>query len=310
MEEREKRGPFLSFIDFAERLGTQSLNHKTLESLILGGCFDDVCREADGGASRRALVLNIERAESYVSAKEEAGRYGQASLFEGSGEEEYPPFAVEPAEEHPRAELLKLEKELLGFYFSGHPMDEWQRLYERCSDADIAHPERAGADRTYTLVAMLKEFREILTKTGRKMAFGAVENPGGSIEIVVFSDTLERFRERFVVDSVLFLRGKIDCSRDKPSFKVEDFADPEALQERSWQEVHVELGGGIEQDEDLYELREAILDAPGSCQVFFHLHGRACDEVVRAHAQITCSADEASLEKLRAVPRVVKVWRF
>jgi DNA polymerase-3 subunit alpha len=309
VEEREKRGAFGSFIDFVERLGTQAMNKKSLECLAMAGCFDRVGPEAEAGGTRRCLVMNIERAVDYAQAKEEAGRFGQASLFEGSGEEEYPPFCLDGAEEYPRAEILRIEKELLGFYFSGHPMDEWQRLWERCSDADLAHPERASGERTYTMVAMLKEFREILTKTGRKMAFGAVEDPSGSIEIVVFADILERFRERFVLDSVLCMRGKIDLSRQNPSFKVEDFADPEALKEKSWQEVHLRLGEGIEHEEDLYELRDAILDAQGSCQVYFHVPGPGGEETVRAHAQITCSADEDFLEKLRAAPRVVEVWR-
>lgn len=310
--EREKRGGFGSFIDFVERLGTQAMNKKTLECLASAGCFDGLGRGAEGSGgtcTRRELVMNIERAVDYAAAKEEAGRFGQASLFEGSGEEEYPPFCLDAAEEFPRAEILRMEKELLGFYFSGHPMDEWRKLWERCSDANLEHPERSSPDRTYTLIAMLTEFREILTKTGRKMAFGAVENPGGSIEIVVFADTLERFRERFAVDQVLCLRGKIDTSRDRPSFKVEDFADPESLAVRSWQEVHLRLGGKIEHDEDLYELREAILDAPGGCQVFFHLGEGGSEATVKAHAQITCSADEATLEKLRAAPRVLEVWR-
>jgi DNA polymerase-3 subunit alpha len=311
VEEREKRGPFVSFIDFVERIGTQAMNRKTLECLAMAGCFDGMSagEGTAGNVTRRCLVLNVERAASYVSAKEEAGRYGQASLFEGSGEEEYPPFALEPAEEYPRAELLRIEKELLGFYFSGHPMDEWKRLFERCSDADLSHPERSSPDRVYILVAMLKEFREIITKSGRKMAFGSVENPSGTIEIVVFADTLERFRDRFEVDSVLFLRGKIDLSRDRPSFKVEDFSDPDALTEKSWQEVHLRLGLGIEHEEDLYGLREAILDAHGPCHVYFHVPGPAGEEIVRAHAQMTCSADDAFLERLRSEPRVVEVWR-
>ena len=187
-------------------------------------------------------MLDIERAVEYAQAKEAAGRYGQASLFDGSGEEEYPPFAVNRAEEYPRAEILRIEKELLGFYFSGHPMDEWRKIWERCCDADLAHPERANPDKTYTLVAMLKEFREILTKSGKKMAFGALEDPAGSIEIVVFADALERWREKFVVDSVLCLRGKIDLSRGKPSLKVEEFVDPASLREKSWNAVHLRLG--------------------------------------------------------------------
>jgi DNA polymerase-3 subunit alpha len=265
------------------------------------------------GNTRRELVLDVERAMDYAQAKEAAGKYGQASLFDGSGEEEYPPFAVGKAEEYPRADILRIEKELLGFYFSGHPMDEWRRTWERCADADLAHPERASPEKTYTVVAMLKEFREIMTKTGKKMAFGALEDPAGSIEIVVFADALERWREKFVVDSVLCLKGKIDLSRGNPSLKVEEFVEPASLREKSWNAVHLRLGLAPSHEEDLYPLRDAIDEEPGSCNVYFHLPAdtaaSAAETVVKAHVRITCSASEEALERLRSVSPVVEAWR-
>jgi len=305
--EREKGGPFASFIEFIERLGTQAINRKTLECLASAGCFDSL------GNTRRELVLDVERAMDYAQAKEAAGKYGQASLFDGSGEEEYPPFAVGKAEEYPRADILRIEKELLGFYFSGHPMDEWRRTWERCADADLAHPERASPERSYTVVAMLKEFREITTKTGKKMAFGALEDPAGSIEIVVFADALERWREKFVVDSVLCLKGKIDLSRGNPSLKVEEFVEPASLREKAWNAVHLRLGLAPSHEEDLYPLRDAIDEEPGSCNVYFHLPAdaaaSAAETVVKAHVRITCSASEEALERLRSVRPVVEAWR-
>ncbi|HUW42591.1 MAG TPA: DNA polymerase III subunit alpha [Rectinemataceae bacterium] len=305
--ERRKRGPFASFIDFVERLGTQAMNRKSLECLAMAGCFDALGREA--GTTRRAVVLEVERALEYAAGKEAAGRYGQASLFDGSGEEEYPPFLPQSAEEYPRAEILRIEKELLGFHFSGHPLDEWRKIWERSCDLDLANADRASPDRLYTLVAMLKEWREIVTKTGRKMAFGAVEDFSGSVEIVVFADVLERFRERFVLDGVLCLKGKVDQTRGKSAFKVEDFADPASLKERSWKEVHLRLRDGISDEEDLYGLRDAILDEPGSCNVYFHVPSEGDEAVVKAHVQITCSASESCLERLREVPVVEAVWR-
>jgi DNA polymerase III subunit alpha len=314
--ERDKRGPFVSFIDFVERMGTQAVNKKALECLVNAGCFDSL------GDTRRELILDLERAMAYAQAKEAAGRYGQVSLFDGSGEEEYPPFSVTKNEEYPRAEILRIEKELLGFYFSGHPMDEWRKIWNRCADADLAHPERSSPDRTYTVIAMLKEFREIFTKTGKKMAFGAIEDPAGSIEIVVFADALEKWRDRLVVDSVLCLKGKIDLTRDKPSLKVEDVVDPETLKDKSWKEVHLRFGSLPSHEEDLYPLRDALFDEPGPCSVFFHLPpqggpegpegglaAKAREVVIKANVQITCSASEESLERLRAVSPVAEAWR-
>jgi len=302
--EREERGSYASFIEFIERLGTQAMNKKTLECLANAGCFDSM------GHTRRELVLEIERAVAYVQGKEESSRFGQASLFEGSGEEEYPPFALARSEEYPRADILRIEKELLGFYFTGHPMDEWKDLWERSCDADLSRPERSSPDRVYTLVAMLKELKEIVTRTGKKMAFGAVEDPRGSIEIVVFADALERWRDKLIVDSVIFARGKIDLSRGNPSFKVDELVDPASLKEKSWREVHFRLLKAPSCEDDLYELRDAIFDEPGPCGVFFHVPaGAQGEKVVKAHVQITCSASEEALERLRAVSPVAEIWR-
>jgi DNA polymerase-3 subunit alpha len=321
--EREAHGPFQGFMDFVERLGTSTMNKKTLECLSLAGCFDAF------GRPRMELVSNIERAVDWAARKEAAGRYGQVSLFDGCEEEEFPPFVLEPSEEYPRAELLRLEKELLGFYFSGHPMDEYKKIWERCADADLAHPERANAERLYTVVAMLKDFREIITKNGKKMAFGAITDFAGSMEIVAFPDVLEKFRDRFVVDKVLCLKGKIDVTRSAPSLKIEDVADPDSLKDKSWREVHIRLEGGISTEDELYDLRDVLFELPGSCTVYFHVPleteapaasgvagaaggaaaGAGREVLVRANPQITCSATEDSLEKLKETKGVVETWR-
>jgi DNA polymerase-3 subunit alpha len=263
--EREAHGPFCSFIDFVERLGTSAMNRKTLECLVLSGCFDSF------GRPRQELVLNVERAVDYAARKEEAGRYGQVSLFDSCEEEEFPPFQLEPGEEYPRSDLLQREKELLGFYFSGHPMDEYRKVWERCADADLAHPDRASSDKVYTVVAMLKEWREILAKNGKKMAFGAVEDFAGSIEIVVFNNVLEPNRERFQLDKVLCLKGKIDRTRSAPSLKVDEIVDPDSLKDKSWRDIHIRLRDGISSEEDLYDLRDLLFETPGPCTIWFHV---------------------------------------
>ena len=289
--QRGSGGPFANFVDFIERMGTSAMNRKTLECLVHAGALDWT------GRTRRELALNIERAVDYVGKKEDAGRYGQASLFDAAGEEEFPPFQFEPADEYPRPDLLRLEKELIGFYFSGHPMDEWKGLWERSSDAPVAHPDWANPDRSYTLVAMLKTFREIVTKANKKMAFGEVEEYSGSLEIVVFPDILEKYRQEFLVDKVLFLRGKIDTARSAPSFKVEDFLDPGELTAKSWREVHLRLAPSIQSEDDLYDLRDVIFENRGNCQVYFHVpeHGGP-DAAASAPASLPAQAMDGDCE--------------
>jgi len=289
VDERVKNGQYKDFMDFIERMGPQAMNRKTLECLAMAGCFDQF------GINRQELVLNVERAMDYAAKKADSKKYGQTSLFEGCEEEEFPPFEFEKMDEYPRSEILQHEKELLGFYFSGHPMDEYRDIWQRCADADLAHPERASADQTYTVVAMLKEFREILTKTGRKMAFGLVGDFNGSIEIVVFADNLERYRSSFVVDKVLCLKGKIDLTRDKPSLKVDEVLPPEGLKDKACHEVHFRLSPDIKDEEELYELLETIYAYPGNCGVFLHvpLGSKEESQTAETGAQPGADADDA-----------------
>ncbi|PKL09564.1 MAG: DNA polymerase III subunit alpha, partial [Spirochaetae bacterium HGW-Spirochaetae-7] len=178
--ERQKGGPFVDFLDFLQRVGVQSMNKRVIETLIQAGCFDAM------GYRRAELALNLERSFDYAQKKADAGAYGQTSLFESASEEEFPPFRFEPAAELPRADLLRTEKALLGFYFSGHPLDEFKEIYNRCCDVDFGRLDRSTPDKEYTLVGQLVEWREIVTRKGKKMAFGKVEGYGGTIDIVVF----------------------------------------------------------------------------------------------------------------------------
>jgi DNA polymerase-3 subunit alpha len=307
--ERDAHGSFSTFIDFLGRLGNSGLNKKTLESLILAGCFDSL------GNKRRELMINLERAMEWASKKFEFENSRQGSLFDADDTLAFPPFAMEKSEEFSRQELLASEKELLGFYFSGHPMDEYRKIWERASTLDLEHPERAMPDRDYIVVAMLKEFRSIITKSGRKMAFGIVEDFAGSMEIVVFSDPFERFGAEFTIDKVLCMKGKYDFSRGKPSFKVEELVDPAVLREKTWRELHVRLVGPAESDScddsALIALRDVVYSFHGPCKIVFHLPLESGKEaVIAAGQQITCSASEQDVEAMQAQALVQEVWRY
>ncbi len=301
LEERERNGPYKDFIEFLERVGMGQMNKKSLEALVLAGCFDSL------GHARQELVLSIDRAVDYVQRKEEARAFGQASLFDGSGEAELPPFAFEPSPEFPRKEILQREKDLLGFYFSGHPMDEFRKLWERCADLDLSRPDRAAPKRKYTVVAQLTEWRETLTKSGRRMAFGAVGDFRGSLPIVVFANALEQYRDRFLPDAVLCLRGEVDTSRSEPGFKVDEVLDPSQLREKSYRQVHLRLAG-VRAEEDLWDLRDALFESAGPCSVVFHVPGTGGEVTVLPHSGISCAPLPEVMERLRETRHVAEVW--
>jgi len=299
--ERAKAGPFKDFLEFLERVGVVAMNKRVIETLIQAGCFDAM------GHGRAELALNLERAYDYAQKKVDAGAYGQTSLFEASSEEEFPPFRFEPCLELPRAEILRTEKALLGFYFSGHPLDEFRDLYDKCCDVDMAHLERSSSEKKYTLVGQLVEWREILTRKGKKMAFGKVEGYGGTIDIVVFAATLEANPGRFEADAIVFLRGVVDLERETPSFKVEGLLQPAELKEKSYRTMHITLNP-VRREADLEGLRDILFESSGQCGVVLHVRDESSVVTVKAHAQISCAPRPEVMERIRNTSIVSEVW--
>lgn len=314
--ERSKTGPFASFIDFLTRMSSSGLNKKILESLINAGCFDSL------SSKRRELVLNLERAIAWVAQKVEHESSRQGSLFDVSDETIFPPFFMEPGEEYSRQEMLDSEKALLGFYFTGHPMDDHRMIWERSTTLDCAHLDRATQDKEYILVAMLMEMRETITKSGRKMAFGVLEDYNGSIETVIFPDIFDELRPKLAVDRVYCIRGTFDASRGKPSLQIKELLDPAQLKEKSWRELHIRLvspsssssnPGNLSAyaEDQLVILRDAIYSMHGACSLILHVPynlGKG-EAIIKAGAHISCSGLDKDVEAIQAMDLVQDVWR-
>lgn len=303
--ERDANGNFRDFIDFLSRMSQAGINRKMLESFINAGCFDSL------GHKRKELILNLERAMEWVSNKYEYESSRQGSLFDMDDTSVFPAFAMEPSDEFNRQDMLNSEKELLGFFFTGHPMDDYKLVWERSTTLDLGHPERGQQDKEYVVVVLLKELREIMTKSGRKMAFGMVEDYAGQMEIVFFPDILEQMRPSLAIDKVLCMRVSFDAARGKPCLQAKELLDAASLKERSWREIHIKLASGGRYDEnDLILLRDAVYSLQGQCTVRFHVPLAAGGEaLVDAGKHTTCSATDKDVEFLMAQPLVEDVWR-
>ena len=221
---------------------------------------------------------------------------------------------MEKAEEYGRQDLLDLEKALLGFYFTGHPMDEHRMVWERSATLDLAHPERAVQGKEYTVVALMREYKESMTKQGRRMAFGALEDYSGSIDVVFFPEIFEQLRPQLAVDRVYCFRGTFDGTRGKPALQVKELLDPASVKERSWRELHLRLRPPAQityGEEDLTALRDAVFSLHGSCSLTFHIplaSGKG-EAIVRAGAHVVCSTLDKDLQFLGAQSLVDEVWR-
>ncbi len=303
LAEREAGGPFTGLADFAERVDTHLVNRKVLESLVITGAFDSL------GETRATLMHNLPRLVEVAARRRGERRIGQASLFEPGAAAAGPALELERRPEWPPAQLLAAEKENLGFFFSGHPLDRFRPLIEGHGLLDLSRREGLVNERPCTLLGILRDVREIRTRTGRAMAFAVLEDMRGSIECILFSDLYDAKRQLIANDAVVGVVGKIDTTRGDPKVKVEDIMEPGALPQKPATQVHVRLRGEIGSEESLHQMREYLLDNRGSCSLFFHL---GCDggaeTVVAASTQIRVSGDEGVLQRVRAWPQVEDVW--
>jgi len=221
-----REGPYRDFMDFLNRVDIKTVGKSVIKTLIQTGACDHF------GITRETLAGNLDRVVEYVQNIKDDKKFGQGSLFGDSGEKEYPDFEFEKFPEKSRAEKLKDEKNLIGFYFSGHPMDEYRELCQKVVKADLGCPETLipGAQ---ILMGIITSIKPITTNKGERMAFAALEDYNGEIELTFFPGAWAKCRDKVEIDKVAILKGKIEYQkdRDKRSFTVDEYLEVDDVEQ-------------------------------------------------------------------------------
>jgi len=301
--ERTAHGPYKSFIDFLDRLDLHTVNKKNLEVLIKTGCFDKL------GQNRSELLDNLEAAMAFSAQKKAGSAVGQTSLFEDTGIKEFSDFTFKPVNDLPQKEKLRIEKELMGFYISGHPLDEYKKAIDRSATLELINFRRAQKEKLYTIVGMITGIRPYQTKNGKWMGFGTFEDRTGTIDLTFFSKVWEENRANALPETVCGLIGKVDCSRDTPSFLVESMVSIDELKERSIKEVHLELDPLIETDLQFQPLKDFLFGAQGTCDIFIHITDNDTVYQVKGSSQLKVSSSDEFIEQLGKQSGVLQVWK-
>ena len=331
VEEREENGPYQDFIDFVDRISRKTednkrlVNTRAIEVLVHVGAFDKL------GQNRPTLIANLERVIAYCDQKNSGSEFGQASLFEESGEKEFADYVFEQVEDTTRTDKLAKEKELIGCYVSGHPLDDYRKAAEhatlnsrniareaRTQLAEKEAREAAGANswrdrgvaKSYTALGMITELRQIATKKGDQMAFANLQDFHGTIALTFFPKTWEKVRDHVHADEVLAITGKIDVSRgiEQPTVIVDGLEDIDALQSRAMQELHIQLESGISDERQLFDLKELLFGKSGNCAVYLHIDSADKSYTVKANTQLSAPGDPAFVTTVASLPFVRDTW--
>ncbi|MBI4773987.1 MAG: DNA polymerase III subunit alpha [Deltaproteobacteria bacterium] len=282
IECREEKGSYKSIFDFCERVDLRRVNRRVIESLIKAGAFDSF------GARRSQLMAAMDDAMERAQSIHRDRAEGQMNLFtflqEEAGQERMDP-ELPAVEEWSERRKLTFEKEALGFYITGHPLDRFREEIRLFGTTDSARLKERIENDQVRMAGVCASVKTINTKKGDRMAFVTLEDEQGAVELVVFSDVYQNCIEVLEKDDPVLVSGKV--SKDDKGEKIicADILPLSEVRERFTSQVDIELDGDKLTTEQLWALKD-IMDAHrGGCKTYIRLKTPHDGELVFALPQ-------------------------
>jgi DNA polymerase-3 subunit alpha len=289
--------PFKNAMDFCRRVSTRKANKKVIESLTLAGAFDPIAE-----VNRASLFASIETLVEFAGDEQEERELGQHSLFDAFASEEVnlvthsADSVFKREEEWPEARKLAMEKQIVGFYVSGHPMDKWQNICEdwlgwsteRVRTAEPPKEARSapsGANGSQgqgggwrrpqrpeiKIAGLIGEIKEIVNKKGQRMAFAQLEDLKGKVELTFFSDAFtasqEMLKQSATEAEPVVVTGELEVRDDGGKILVRSLEWVSEAHRTRVQQVIVKLRPSAVSPDQLRELKKYFLQNRGKCPV-------------------------------------------
>lgn len=265
VEERTQNGQFESIMDLVARVDLKNCNKKTIESLIQAGAFDSM------HPNRNQLMMSLDDIVMYGQRKQQEDAQNQISLFaDASGGSDLVEPRLREAPMWTSMERLKLEREFIGFYLSGHPLDRFKddtRLFctHQLGESLAAAPERANV----TVAGIITVARHTRDKKGRPIAFVTIEDEQGSAELLMFSEAYDKFMNLIMVDNLVVVDGSADNASGQPKIIVRNMDRLENLREKNQGRIRLRLRFFTDsvQTDDLKQLGELFSQHKGQTPI-------------------------------------------
>jgi DNA polymerase-3 subunit alpha len=310
LEAREEAGGrFEDFMDCLERLDWRRVNKKVIESLVKAGAFDWT------GHPRRALFEIIPNAISTAQKAAEEKNSSQTSLFGMMGAAA-PRTQVQIPDlgEWPTAVKLGFERDALGFFITGHPLEAYKGIVKRVATCAIDYLSDQSTEQTVTVAGMVTAFRQVRTKRGDKMGFVTLEDPTGSVECVFFPEPWARSLAALRSDQPLLLTGKIEAP-DGTEGQVKIMGDSTELlgevRERRTRRIDLVVHHEELDAERIQILRGLLQTSTGKCPV--HIHVRKAGQAwtsLKVGDSLRAVPDDAFMQGLETLFRRPDVPRL
>jgi len=261
LKARNEGGKFTSLSDLCERVDGRTVNRKILEALIKSGACDCF------GQTRATLFAQIERTLARAASILSDRQKGQSSLF-GALEEKAPPMpeSISNLPEWPQHELLAHEKELLGFYVTGHPLTPFApilQIYALTNTAKLAELSNRSLTRIGGLIAAVQN--GVSKKSGKPYSMVTLEDLEGSVQVLCMNENYEKYRELLKPNQAILVLGEVNNSDEKPKIFPQEIMPLEDAPKRFTKQVHLRLHTAHLKPEQLESVRELVAAHPGKC---------------------------------------------
>ncbi len=272
VEERKLRGPYTNLKDFITRMSDKELNKKAVENFIKAGAFDSL-----PGTRKQFMTAYVQIMER-ISHDKKNNMAGQISLFDIVSEEEKKDYEVKLPDvgEYSKEMQLAFEKEVLGIYISGHPLEEWEELWKKGitnTTADFALNEETGEctlkdNATAVIGGLIADKKIKYTKNDKIMAFLQVEDLLGTVEVIVFPRDYEKNNARLVEDNKVFIRGRVSSEEERDGKLIcEKITGFEEIPRKLW----IKFSDMADYEKNAEELFNLLADSDGQDGVVIYI---------------------------------------
>ena len=297
--ERNARGPFQNLQEFLERISECDLSKRIVESLIKAGALD--CLEGN----RRQKMMIYTSIMDNISQSKKKMMAGQMSLFDIVDDELKSDFEIKfpKVNEFSKQELLAFEKEVIGLYVSGHPLEEYQNMWKKnitrtsldfqLNDED----ETAVADNAREIIGgIISEVTVKVTKQNSVMAFVTIEDLYGTVEVLVFPKLYEKYRQIIAEDNKVFITGRV-TSGGEENAKI--ICETITLFDDKSSELWIRFENKEEYEEKYPQLLEQIKLSNGKDKIVIYLNQEKAKKILPASCNV--NADQQFLQKMQAL---------
>ncbi len=313
IEARGKKVRFTSIFDLCKSVDLRIVNKKCLESLICAGALDSV------PGTRGQLFETTDKALEYGSGFQKDRISGQVNLFESifSSEKKEPEQTIpEPpladVQPWPYNVLLQKEKEILGFYVSGHPLDRYFDEVRGFSTISLKPESLAEVkdNAAVTIGGLITTLKTHTQRDGRQMAFLELEEFDGNIELLIFGDAYEKFKHLLAVDAMVLVHGQISkrTGEEKPKLRVDNCISLSETREKLTKSVHVRLTTQGLEKEFIQEIYNQCNTTKGECALILHLLTNEKNEYRIKAKNLKVAPDPEIIKQLRTKIGKENVW--